>query len=116
MSDEPEIVVLDEEPEVTAPPPEPPKPKQKAKPLPKLVKDFTTAYGEEFFAHFGGKAPHYRLATTFHIHDISAEDADKCRKFPSWTKPKRLGLTVEWAEKMYKLKKLDRLEQPHGIE
>lgn len=107
---EPEVIDLDG-PEET-PPERPPEPKEKpkAKPVPSSDK-----LGKEFFAHFDDKAPHYRIAPTFHIHDISVKDADKCRLFTSWMKPKRVGLTVEWAEKMRDLKKLARLEHPQGI-
>lgn len=108
MSEEPEVVVLDEE----DPQPEPPKPTEKPKAKPEPEKTL----GKEFFDHFGGKAPHYRIHPYFSIDDISAEDADKCRLFTTWAKPKRHRLTVEWAEEMFKLKKLARLEHPFSIE
>lgn len=58
------------------------------------------------------KAPHYKLATTYTIQGIDKEDQMKCMLFTTWKKPKRVGLTVEWAEKMRKLGKLTRLEHP----
>lgn len=106
MSDNKDVVVLDEEqPKVKAPAPPKPEPKvdKPAEPTAKL--------GKPFFDRFNGKAPHYKLAGTFHIHDITKEDADNCRLFDSWIKPKRLGLTVEWAEEMRRLGKLFRFEK-----
>lgn len=109
MSENDDVVVLDEElPKKELAPT--PKPVEKAMEPPKTIPD--QVFGKAFFERFGGKAPHYRLAGTFHIHDIEKEDQDKCRLFDTWAKPKRLGLTVEWAEKMRKLGKLVRLELP----
>ena len=95
MSEDNDVVVLDEEQPEEKPPaptPEPEEPKEKSE-----------EFGKEFFDRFGGKAPHYKLAGTFNINDpeISKKDADRCMLFTTWAKPKRKGLTVEWAEKMY---------------
>ncbi len=108
MSDNEDIVVLDEEQPEDKPPAPTPKPKKE----PVIKAKASGKHGEAFFNRFGGKAPHYRLAGTFHIHDITAEQADNCRKFDTWAKPKRHGLTTEFAEKMRKLGKLVRHELP----
>lgn len=65
-----------------------------------------------FFARFGGKAPHYKLASTFSLENISRSDQDDCRLFTSWMKPKRVRLSCEWAEKMRAMGNLIRLELP----
>lgn len=114
MSDNEDIVVLDEEQPEDKPPAPTPKPKEEPVII-ATAKDVVKAagkHGKAFFDRFGGKAPQYKLAGTFHIHDITAEEADNCRKFDTWAKPKRLGLTTEFAEKMRKLGKLVRYELP----
>lgn len=109
MSDK--IVISDE-----AEKPALPKPKVKAEVKPKVVDvpKLEEALGlpKAFFARFNGKAPHYRLASTFNIEDITVEDSKNCYLFDSWKKPKRVRLSCEWAEKMRAKGKLKRLELP----
>ena len=119
---EPDIVDITPAPPKVEPPKEAPKPMKGKPTLPqRSAKEFAamqakpfdnSGSAKAFFDRFGGKAPHYKVATSFNVHDIDKADADNCRLFTSWTKPKRLGLTCEWAEKMRGMGKLIRLEDP----
>lgn len=110
MSEEPIIVLPDEELEEA--PPTPPEKAPVEEPVPEVATEPTEEgkFKDTWFDRFGGKAPHYKLKGDASIHGIDREDYRKCENFSSWMKPKRFGLTVEWAERMRAEGKLDRLE------
>ncbi len=111
MSEEDIIVLPDEEGNEPSAPELPPEAPAKM-PAVVVVGKKPAKFDSAWFARFGGKAPHYKLAGDASIHGVDRADFYKCERFPGWAKPKRFGFTVEWAEEMRKAGKLVRLELP----
>lgn len=135
MSEKPETVDLPHPESKPEPPADPPEKQPEPMPPEKDELDNMAAVEEIRYSDDpvadkvirmnNGKAPHYRLHPNFSINvvrklfpknhpDYRAELA-KLRLFTTWAKPKRFGLTVEWAERMVALKQLQRLELTHEL-